>query len=138
MVKAWIVKAFGAGELPKRYPQYAYDEYKIGYPGKELGKDYPVSQVEAAILKRYPVLGRLPSTAWNSLALEFYESEAVIGTMLELLREGIPSLPVHDSLVVPESAKGKAKAILERRYEDLCEIKPRIEEVSASSGSRRK
>lgn len=138
LVKAWVVKAFGTGDLPKKYPQYAYADYKAAHPGKELGKDHPIHQVEAAIVKRYPTLKKLPSTKWNSLALEFYESEAVIGTMLELSRAGIPSLPVHDSLVVSKSAKSKAKALLERQYKGLCGIKPLIEEASAPLQNKRK
>ncbi|MGB5950118.1 MAG: hypothetical protein WBG82_12420 [Parvibaculum sp.] len=137
LVKAWVVKAFGTGGLPNKYPQYAYADYKAAHPGKELGRGHPIRRVEAAILKSYPTLKKLPSTKWNSLALEFYESEAVIGTMLELLKAGIPSLPVHDSLVVPKNAKSKAKAILERQYKTLCGIKPRLEEVSASTRKRK-
>ena len=49
----------------------------------------------------------------------FEESEAVIQTMLALGND-IPSLPVHDSLIVPKSDADQAqfvlKSILEHRF----------------------
>ena len=42
----------------------------------------------------------------------FEESEAVIQTMLALQRNDIPSLPVHDSLIVPKSDADQAQFVL--------------------------
>ena len=50
----------------------------------------------------------------------FEESEAVIQTMLALKRNDIPSIPVHDSLIVPKSDADQAqfvlKSVLEHRF----------------------
>ena len=47
----------------------------------------------------------------------YEESEAMI-TAMELLRsQGIAALPVHDSLIVPQSKKLIAKGILETTFQ---------------------
>jgi hypothetical protein len=51
------------------------------------------------------------------LRLQFIESEAVVNTMLILMRDHrIPSLSTHDGIVVPRSSVGCAKAILTQEY----------------------
>jgi hypothetical protein len=54
------------------------------------------------------------------------ESEAVVPTVIMLMRSGVPSLPVHDSLIVPASAEAMAKDILSNNYNHICGVTPAL------------
>ena len=48
--------------------------------------------------------------------------------MLELMdKHGVPSLSVHDSLIVRTKDLGLTKEVLLKRYEAVCGIKPFLE-----------
>ena len=60
--------------------------------------------------------------------LMFMESEAIIGAMLTLMRDHqIPSLPVHDSLIVPASKFHVAKGILIDRFRKQTGVTPKLD-----------
>lgn len=46
----------------------------------------------------------------------FIESQAMLGAMRELMDRGIPSLTVHDSLIVPVHKREIAEGVLRRHY----------------------
>ncbi len=67
----------------------------------------------------YPLLAELrrddaQAPIWARLM--YLESEAVLGTMLALQAEGVPSLSVHDSLVVPLDNAELARDALQEMY----------------------
>jgi hypothetical protein len=67
----------------------------------------------------------LPVTCFD---LMYYESEALVGSMLALKREhGIPSLGVHDSLIVPASAENRGVETLRFHYFVACEADPYLD-----------
>jgi hypothetical protein len=50
----------------------------------------------------------------------FRESVVVVSTMLELMRDhGIPSLAIHDSLLVPQSAINTTATVLKARFRSV-------------------
>jgi hypothetical protein len=58
----------------------------------------------------------------------YLESEAVVSTMLRLRREHeIPSLSVHDSIIVPASKCEIAEAALTEEYLRVTKTKPQLE-----------
>jgi hypothetical protein len=60
--------------------------------------------------------------------LMYRESNAVLNTMLELLRDHrVPSLPAHESLIVPVSHQSLAEDILKRNFLTACHIEPSLE-----------
>src|ERR1700688_3135420 len=71
-------------------------------------KLYPMKTIKQKALERHPLLAR-----WGGVIRDrvydwrdriFIESQGVIGAMLTLMRDyQVPSLPVHDSLIVPGS-----------------------------------
>ena len=79
------------------------------------------------MLTRYPVLRHLgePGLGWADLM--FAESEAIIGAMLVLVEKRIPSLPVHDSLIVPAHAEGLAVDALKRTFKEVVGVEPLVE-----------
>jgi hypothetical protein len=69
------------------------------------------------MLEAFPALKKLEeySDVWADL--QFIESEAIIGTMLILMRtHRVPSYSTHDGLIVPRSQADLAKDILAREY----------------------
>jgi len=118
VVKAFITATFGNGRFPARWPQEAAREHKEK-TGQNLGKQYPISRVRAAVARAYPLLAELRQDdaeppIWARL---FYlESEAVLRTMLALQERGVPSLSMHDGILVPRDSETLAKATLEEHY----------------------
>jgi hypothetical protein len=100
-VKAWMVATFGNTKPIRRWPPQMLQK------SPEL-KQYRVATITEAALAHYPALkswgqplnGRVHG--WADLM--WLESAAMISTMLHLKRDhAIPSLSVHDSLIVPAS-----------------------------------
>jgi hypothetical protein len=58
----------------------------------------------------------------------YIESEAIIGAMLTLMRDHqVPSLPVHDSLIVPVSKFEVAKGALIDNFREQTGVAPTVE-----------
>ena len=90
---------------------------------------HPVSQVRNAVAKAYPLLEQLrrddaEPPIWAKLM--YLESEAVLKTMLALKDLGIPSLSVHDSILVPRDSEVLAKATLAEHYHVTTRAIPNI------------
>jgi hypothetical protein len=56
----------------------------------------------------------------------FLESEVILATMLKLMKRGVPSLPVHDSLIVRREDAESSKMCLEAEYESKIGIRPYV------------
>ena len=127
VVKGWLVATFGAEKPIPRWPQDRAAEYASKTGGRQLGRDHPVRALGVKMLTRYPVLRHLgePGLGWADLM--FAESEAIIGAMLVLVEKRIPSLPVHDSLIVPAHAEGLAVDALKRTFKEVVGVEPLVE-----------
>jgi hypothetical protein len=73
----------------------------------------------------FPALQKLErySDIWADL--QYIEAEAVINTMLILKRKcHIPSLSMHDGIIVPRSGVGWTKTILTQQYRKFVGVEP--------------
>ena len=62
---------------------------------------------------------------WSNLM--FIESEIIIGTMLQLMNDhNIPSLPVHDCIIVRESDQDLAMRILSEQFYEKTGLVPKL------------
>jgi hypothetical protein len=125
-VKSWASICLGSKSLPKRWPADVRTDYAKETGGRNLSKDFPITVIGKIMTKTFPLMARwtdLPET-WADL--QWLESNAVVATMLELADNDIPSLPVHDSLIIPASAEDLAREVLCRRYSAACGTKPTI------------
>ena len=52
------------------------------------------------------------------------ESQAMFEAMLELMAEQIPSLAVHDSIIVPLWRAEKARKVLTKHYKTFAKVTP--------------
>jgi hypothetical protein len=58
----------------------------------------------------------------------FIESEVIVGSMLTLMREhGVPSMPVHDSLIAPRSKMELAQEVLREHFRRETGMLPRLD-----------
>jgi hypothetical protein len=130
IIKAWVTATLGKADRHlERWPQGQSKEYREKN-GRTLSEVAPMRKVREAVEARHSLFtdwGQLPFPDWGML--QFRESEAFIRTMLELADEDIPSLPVHDSLIVRADDQERAKATLSKAYEEICKIRPLIKVV---------
>ncbi len=118
VVKAFITATFGNGQFPAKWSRKAVSDYKAE-TGVSLDKQYPFAQVREAVAAAYPLLAELREDKaqppiWARLM--YMESEALFQTMLALKDVGVPSLSVHDSLVVPLDSEQRARGALSDLY----------------------
>jgi hypothetical protein len=138
IAKLWTVASFGNSKAATRWPPDMAKEYKKEFH-KELGKVAKAREVARKMLKALPALKRLEDHSDIWADLQFLEAEAVIGTMLILMREhGVPTLSMHDGIIVPRSQADLAKTILSKEFHRVVGVTPTLtvdtEEPDAASG----
>jgi hypothetical protein len=115
VIKLWFVATFGNNGHLDRWPREIARKYREDH-GQPIGKRYPVKRILEKALKLYPLLEKWGTDDFGWSDLMFIESQAMIGAMCELMALGIPSLSVHDSLIVPASKQEVAEQTLSRHY----------------------
>jgi hypothetical protein len=121
IVKVFTIRSFGNCRLLTKWPSDLKKKHGDALP--------PIGRVRDVVTAAYPLLANLrPDDAeppiWAILA--FLESEAVLGTMVALRAAGVPSLSVHDSLIVPHDNVQVAEATLIEFYKAATGATPRI------------
>ena len=123
IVKKVVVAAMGNGGLPNRWPKVFNKEYREehGCPPRDR---YKLKDLAKAIRTQHPVIDQLQTDQLDWANLQFEESECFLETMLKLHDEGVPSLPVHDSIIVRKSDIGLAISTLSDAYKVRFGFKP--------------
>ena len=130
-VKAWMVATFGNSKPIRKWP-------------KEMLKKSPelerhrVAAITKAALAKYPALGAwgqpLKGRVHGWADLMWLESVAMFSTMLDLKREySVPSLSVHDSLIVPASKSDIAAQRLSRMFLGVTRVHPLLKIKTATT-----
>ena len=124
VVKQWVVMTIGHGRHHSIWPKHAKDAYRKE-TGRELQRDCPIKTVRDAVVRKHPILEDRSERGLSIFDLMYLEAEAMVATMLELKRAyGIPSLSVHDSIIVRESDRCVAAEVLSRNYHRICGVRP--------------
>ncbi|HZC80418.1 MAG TPA: hypothetical protein VE222_01660, partial [Nitrospiraceae bacterium] len=126
VAKLWTVASFGNSTPATRWPPEMAQDYKKD-TGKDLSKVAKAKDIGKKMLEAFPALRKLEKFKGKDIwgDLQFFEAEAVINTMLILMREHrIPSLSMHDGIVVPRSGVGWTKAILTQQYRKFVSVEP--------------
>jgi hypothetical protein len=124
VVKLWMVATFGSPKPISQWPTALLKGYQDDNHKPLDRKLYSVKLVREKALARHPLMARWGepfngrALTWGDLM--FRESVVVVSTMLELMRDhGIPSLAIHDSLLVPQSAVNTAATVLKARFRSV-------------------
>jgi hypothetical protein len=122
VAKRWCVESFGNSAPKTKWSSDVLREYRG--KGQELPK---AREVAKAMLKAFPALKKLQPHADIWADLQFKEAEAVIGTMLILMRRhGIPSYAMHDGLIVPRSKWDLAQDVLTSEHRRVVGVEPKL------------
>jgi hypothetical protein len=126
IVKSWTVASFGSTKPVTRWSPDMAADYKKE-TGKDLGKQAKAKDVARKMLEVFPALRKLEnySNIWANL--QFLEAEAMIGTMLILMRKhGVPSYSMHDGIIVPKWKARLAKGVLMREFHRVVGVEPML------------
>lgn len=129
VVKMWVTASFGNNAPITKWPKELVAKYREK-TGKSLGKHYSASKIGERVTQSFPLLRRLGEIVngrergWAELM--FIESQAVLSTMLLLMNgpNQIPSLAVHDSIIVPISKWNDATIALAHWYHRVTNVWP--------------
>ena len=123
VVKSWVAHALGiCSPDAKRWSKKALKDFAKVEPGKLLREAFPMASVREAVLRRHPILSRLQSSGIGTLELQYHESE-ILRMAMEELRElhDVPSLPIHDGLIVTGPNLGVAEKVLVGSFQKYVE-----------------
>jgi hypothetical protein len=138
VVKAWFVATFGNDAHLDKWPKEIAAEYRER-TGRSLSKDYPITRIREKAIEVHPVLARWSEPIdvrrmycdqshhaierWRDgnrrmgwADLMYLESAAMLYAIYVLYNQKVPSLSVHDSLIVPASKQDLAVNALRKGF----------------------
>lgn len=125
-VKSYISQALGLGCLPKRWAPKLKEKFYERHR-ENLSEKYPLAKISDVVIAHYPIIGRLEEIGIDWSDLMYVESEAMLTAMLVMMRsKKIPSLVVHDALIIPKAELDCAILAIEESYHARCGIRPRL------------
>jgi hypothetical protein len=126
IAKQWCITSFGNSAPKTKWPPKTVKEYREN-TGQDLRKVAKASAVSKLMLEAFPALKKLEECSDIWADLQFIESEAIIGTMLILMRtHRAPSFSTHDGIIVPRSKADLAKTILAKEYRRKVGVDPML------------
>jgi hypothetical protein len=138
VAKTWINASFGNKALLSKWSKDLKKDVQDKLLSKGIAatafdpKRYPMKMIKEIVLQRHPLLerwgGQIRGRVRDYGDLMFVESQVIIGAMLELKRNhGVPSMPVHDSLIVPYTQRELAEQLLREQFRRKTGVVPRLE-----------
>jgi len=127
LIKRWVTASFGIYAPITKWPKDIRKSY-LEKTGKTISKKNSAAKIGAKLLATYPLLARLGETVnghkcgWAELM--YVESRAIFNTMKELMLRKVPSLAVHDSLIVPINQHSLASQALRHFYKQFTGAEP--------------
>ena len=127
VVKLWFVATFGSDGHLTRWPTEIVADYRDKTGGRKLGIDYPLKVVREKAIEAFPVLAKWGQERNGWAKLMWEESVAMFFTMRDLMtKHSIPSLSIHDSIIVPLSGRTIAEQTLSDRYQWVTRVRPKL------------
>jgi hypothetical protein len=132
IVKLWVAATFGNTTPLIKWPSDLLKDYEEAHGHPLDRKRYTVAKLRDKIIAYHPILERwgqpIDGRVRTWADLMFAESEVIIGTMVALMKmqRAIPSLAVHDSLIVPQEHEAWTCQILSDCYRYHLRVRPLI------------
>jgi hypothetical protein len=121
IVKLWVAATFGKTTPLSKWPSDLLKDYEEEHGHPLDRKRYTVAKLRDKIIAHHPILERWGKAidgrvrTWADLM--FAESKVIVGTMEPLMKLwAIPSLAVHDSLIVPQEHEARTCEVLRSCY----------------------
>jgi hypothetical protein len=133
VIKTFVTMTLGYDRFHKGWTEDAVATFKKKSKSEERpeGLDltsFDFNDVKEKTLRSLPILQGWEDSYIRWGDLQYVESEAITATISELAFDhGIAALPVHDSIIVPVSAKALAIKMLTRHFEQMIGVTPLIE-----------
>lgn len=135
VAKAWITATLGQGEFHTKWPPKARKDLQKKL-GVNIQEAYPIAEVQERVTAALPLLAELPTLPWDWADLQYVESCAIVEAVERLAYDhDIPSLPVHDSIIVPASKEETASAILKDAFKKATGVYPHLKRTQETLGS---
>ncbi len=126
VTKRIIVASIGRGMAPSRWPR-SFNEDFVAEHGYHPRDRYKLKDVVSSILARHPILSCLEPNKLDWAVLQYEEAECFLTAMQRLSElHDIPSLPVHDSLIVRQRDHELALTVLGDAYEERLGFIPQV------------
>jgi hypothetical protein len=118
-VKRVVAQALGKGKgRSRRWGTDAVKGYARETSGRALNEDFIFVTYQDITLAAHPILETLGSSGVpDALQLQYVESEIIRRAMADLRSQGIGSLPVHDSLIVPDDRTAETERALKDAFQ---------------------
>jgi len=113
VVKSWINLSLTIGKPLERWPETVIEDFK-----SNKTKHKEASFYKSSLLDLYPFINNLKQQNIGWARLQFEESEVILSTMQRLMKKGVPSYPIHDSIIVPETSSEDAMCCLKECFRD--------------------
>ena len=147
IAKLYVNASLGNGKRLHRWPDDAVKDYAYverdgndkknrlraaveeeGYRWSgDLRKDWPIGMIKREVLGVFPLLNDLEDNKIGWGRLQFEESCVIVDAVHDLCcKQGVPALPVHDSIICKASDKDLVKETMERHFSKRFGVKPGI------------
>ena len=124
IVKEWTKVSFGNSKPATRWPSKSIKDFKKE-TGEDLSKLARAKDVGRRMLETFPALKKLEAISEAWAHLQYREGQAVMATMLILMREhGVPSLSMYDGIIVQKSKADMAQSTLKRVFKEVVGVEP--------------
>jgi hypothetical protein len=134
IVKLWVAATFGSTTPLRKWPSDLLKDYEEENKRPLDRKRYTVAKLREKIIAHHPILNRwgkpLDGRVRTWADLMFDESRVIVDTMLWLMRnKDVPSLAVHDSLIVPQEHEELTARTLRAVYWGHLNVVPSIKVI---------
>jgi hypothetical protein len=127
LVKAVVTMTLGHDRFHTRWPSKVKKDLEEKLGVRDLGKSYPLKKVLPLIVAKLPAMADWGNSGISCFDLQFVESEAMLLAVERLAYEHqVPTLPVHDSLIVPVSHLELARGTLADTFEEVTGHRPQL------------
>jgi hypothetical protein len=131
IVKLWTTVSFGNSNPATRWPAETANDFKKE-TGNELSKVAKAKDIAQKMLESFPALKKLENLSEAWAHLQYREGQAVMGTMMILMREHrVPSFSMYDGIIVPQSKVDVAADILRHVFKEVVGVEPTLTVATA-------
>jgi hypothetical protein len=134
LVKGFMTVSFGAGKLSERWSSEFSARYADEHRGVRPSNICTAKSIADKAVTAYPLLRRVGGIGLEWSNLMFAESEAIMLAIEVLMRRGVPSLPMHDALIVRASDVAEGATALYLAFHGVVGVLPVINTKSKLPG----